>query len=86
MSDEHYLDYLEDRPISSPPSPVGWCDSRPIARHSSETPSRSGVSWHGAYQPCGIVVLTVSGEGIRRIVSFGDPSLLPAFGFQPDQA
>ena len=37
----------------------------------------------GVYQPYGIVVLTVTSEGISRIVSFGDPGLLPVFGFPP---
>jgi RNA polymerase sigma-70 factor, ECF subfamily len=38
---------------------------------------------HGNYQAYGICVLTVTGAGIRRISSFGDPSLLAAFGFAP---
>jgi RNA polymerase sigma-70 factor, ECF subfamily len=37
---------------------------------------------HGDYQPYGILVLTVTGDGISRVSSFGDPSLLPVFGFQ----
>jgi RNA polymerase sigma-70 factor, ECF subfamily len=37
----------------------------------------------GNYQAYGICVLTVTTEGIRRVTSFGDPSLLPAFGFRP---
>jgi RNA polymerase sigma-70 factor (ECF subfamily) len=37
----------------------------------------------GLYQAYGIVVLAMTEEGIRRIISFGDPSLLPAFGFPP---
>jgi RNA polymerase sigma-70 factor, ECF subfamily len=36
---------------------------------------------HGHYQPYGILVLTVTGDGISRISSFGDPSLLTVFGF-----
>ncbi|MEV4535511.1 sigma-70 family RNA polymerase sigma factor [Asanoa sp. NPDC049518] len=36
---------------------------------------------HGNYQPYGICVLTVTEAGIRRISSFGDPSLLAVFGF-----
>lgn len=36
---------------------------------------------HGNYQPYGISVLTVTDAGIRRISSFGDPRLLPVFGF-----
>jgi RNA polymerase sigma-70 factor, ECF subfamily len=37
---------------------------------------------HGNYQPYGILVLTVTGDGISRVSSFGDPSLLPVFGFR----
>jgi RNA polymerase sigma-70 factor, ECF subfamily len=36
---------------------------------------------HGNYQPYGICVLTVTGAGIRRISSFGDPGLITVFGF-----
>jgi RNA polymerase sigma-70 factor (ECF subfamily) len=39
---------------------------------------------HGVYRAYGIVVLTITHEGISQIVSFGDPSLLPAFGFPPE--
>ena len=35
----------------------------------------------GNYQPYGICVLTVTGQGIRRIISFGEPGLLTLFGF-----
>jgi RNA polymerase sigma-70 factor, ECF subfamily len=35
----------------------------------------------GDYQPYGICVLTVTDAGIRRISSFGDPSLVTVFGF-----
>jgi RNA polymerase sigma-70 factor, ECF subfamily len=35
----------------------------------------------GNYQPYGICVLTVTGSGICRISSFGDPSLVTVFGF-----
>ena len=38
----------------------------------------------GDYQPYGIVVLTVTSAGIRRIFSFGDPGLVGVFGFRPD--
>jgi len=37
---------------------------------------------HGNYQPYGILVLTVTGDGISRISSFGDPGLLAVFGFR----
>ena len=36
---------------------------------------------HGDYQPYGICVLSIVPEGIRRISSFGDPSLVTVFGF-----
>ena len=35
----------------------------------------------GTYLPYGIVVLTVTAEGISRITAFGDPQLVTAFGF-----
>jgi RNA polymerase sigma-70 factor, ECF subfamily len=38
---------------------------------------------HGNYQSYGICVLTVTGAGIRRISSFGDPRLVTVFGFGP---
>ena len=34
---------------------------------------------HLVYQPYGVCVLTVHRDGISRIVSFGDPSLVPLF-------
>jgi len=34
----------------------------------------------GAYQPYGVCLLTIKGEGISRVVSFGDPDLVGAFG------
>jgi RNA polymerase sigma-70 factor (ECF subfamily) len=40
----------------------------------------------GSYQPYGICVLTVTDAGILRITSFGDPSLVPVFGFRRDMA
>jgi len=36
----------------------------------------------GHYQPYGILVLTVTGAGISRVSSFGDPGLLATFGFR----
>jgi RNA polymerase sigma-70 factor (ECF subfamily) len=35
----------------------------------------------GRYQPYGIVVLTVEADGISAITAFGDPNLVPGFGF-----
>jgi RNA polymerase sigma-70 factor (ECF subfamily) len=35
----------------------------------------------GIYRPYGVTVLTIGGDGISRVTSFGDPDLVPAFGF-----
>ncbi len=35
----------------------------------------------GAYRGYGVAVLTVTAEGIRQVISFGEPCLLAAFGF-----
>ena len=37
----------------------------------------------GAYQAYGIVAFTMTAAGITGIISFGDPALVPAFGFPP---
>jgi RNA polymerase sigma-70 factor (ECF subfamily) len=64
-------------------SPGDW---RMLATSANGQPAAAG--WvrddSGAYQPYGIVVLTVSGDGIRRVVSFGDPGLVAVFGFGPE--
>jgi RNA polymerase sigma-70 factor (ECF subfamily) len=64
-------------------SPGHW---RMLATSANGQPAAAG--WvrdeQGAYQPYGIVVLTVSGDGIRRVVSFGDPGLVARFGFGPE--
>jgi RNA polymerase sigma-70 factor (ECF subfamily) len=41
---------------------------------------------HGNYQAYGICVLTVTGAGIRRIYSFGDPRLVTVFGFRQEMS
>ncbi len=35
----------------------------------------------GTYRGYGVIVLTATNAGISKIVSFGDPGLLPKFGF-----
>jgi len=64
-------------------SPGDW---RMLATSANGQPAAAG--WirddKGAYQPYGIVVLTVSDGGIRRVVSFGDPGLVAVFGFGPE--
>jgi RNA polymerase sigma-70 factor, ECF subfamily len=58
-------------------------DWRMVATSANGQPA--AAAWtragHGGYQPYGICVLTVSAAGIERITSFGDPALVPAFGF-----
>ena len=64
-------------------SPGDW---RMLATSANGQPAAAAYTRdrHGNYQPYGICVLTVTGQGIRQICSFGDPSLLPVFGFGPD--
>jgi RNA polymerase sigma-70 factor (ECF subfamily) len=38
----------------------------------------------GQLQPYGVCVLTVTGRGISRVTSFGNPGLLAVFGFPPE--
>jgi RNA polymerase sigma-70 factor, ECF subfamily len=63
-------------------------DWRMLATRANGQPAAAAYvrDQNGSYQPYGICVLTVSDEGIRRISSFGDPSLVTVFGFRPDMA
>jgi RNA polymerase sigma-70 factor, ECF subfamily len=66
-------------------SPGDW---RMLATSANGQPAAAAYTrdQHGNYQPYGICVLTVTGAGIRRISSFGDPELFRVFGFGPDVA
>ena len=66
-------------------SPGDW---RMLATSANGQPAAAAYTrdQHGNYQPYGICVLTVTGAGIRRISSFGDPRLVTVFGFRPDMA
>jgi RNA polymerase sigma-70 factor (ECF subfamily) len=66
-------------------SPGDW---RMLATSANGQPAAAAYTrdQHGNYQPYGICVLTVTGAGIRRISSFGDPGLVTVFGFRPDMA
>ncbi|MGH3154616.1 MAG: sigma-70 family RNA polymerase sigma factor [Streptosporangiaceae bacterium] len=66
-------------------SPGDW---RMLATSANGQPAAAAYTrdQHGNYQPHGICVLTVTGAGIRRISSFGDPGLVTVFGFRPDMA
>jgi len=56
----------------------------PVPGGANGSPAAAGYlrDEDGRYQPYGIIVLEVTGDRISRIVSFGDPNLLPAFGFE----
>jgi RNA polymerase sigma-70 factor (ECF subfamily) len=64
-------------------SPGGW---RMLAPSANGQPAAAAYhrDQRGLYQPYGICVLTVTGAGIRRISSFGDPGLVTVFGFRSD--
>ena len=62
-------------------SPGDW---RMLATSANGQPAAAAYTrdQDGNYQPYGICVLTVTGAGIRRISSFGDPGLVTVFGFR----
>jgi RNA polymerase sigma-70 factor (ECF subfamily) len=72
--------FLRDQLLGSPG------DWRMLATSANGQPAAAAYTrdQHGNYQPYGICVLTVTGAGIRRISSFGDPRLVAVFGFRPD--
>jgi RNA polymerase sigma-70 factor (ECF subfamily) len=74
--------FLRDQLLGSPG------DWRMLATRANGQPAAAAYTrdQHGNYQPYGICVLTVTGAGIRRISSFGDPELVTVFGFRPDLA
>ena len=69
--------FLRDHVLGSPG------DWRMLATSANGQPAAADYvrDEHGVYQPYGIVVLTVTADGISRIVAFGDPGLVTAFGF-----
>jgi RNA polymerase sigma-70 factor (ECF subfamily) len=69
--------FLRSRVLGSPG------DWRMLATSANGQPATAAYTrdQHGNYRPYGICVLTVTGAGIRRITSFGDPELLTVFGF-----
>jgi len=76
------LPFLRDRLLGRPG------DWRMLASSANGQPAAAAYvrDQDGSYQPYGICVLTVSDAGILRITSFGDPGLVPVFGFRPDVA
>jgi RNA polymerase sigma-70 factor, ECF subfamily len=69
--------FLRDRVMGSPG------DWRMLATSANGQPAAVDYvrDRQGDFQPYGIVVLTVTGAGIQRVSSFGDPSLVTVFGF-----
>jgi RNA polymerase sigma-70 factor (ECF subfamily) len=59
-------------------SPGDW---RMVATSANGQPAAAAYTrdQHGNYHPYGICVLTVTGQGIRQILSFADPSLVTLF-------
>jgi RNA polymerase sigma-70 factor, ECF subfamily len=74
--------FLRDHLLGSPG------DWRMLATSANGQPAAAAYTrdQHGNYRPYGICVLTVTGTGIRRISSFGDPRLVDVFGFRLDTA
>jgi RNA polymerase sigma-70 factor (ECF subfamily) len=74
--------FLRNRVLGSPG------DWRMLATSANGQPAVAAYTrdQHGDYRPYGICVLTLSGAGIRRISSFGNPGLVTLFGFRPDMA
>jgi RNA polymerase sigma-70 factor (ECF subfamily) len=72
--------FLRNRLLGSPG------DWRMLATSANGQPAAAAYTrdQYGNYQSYGICVLTVTGAGIRRISSFGDPRLVTVFGFRPD--
>jgi RNA polymerase sigma-70 factor, ECF subfamily len=74
------LPFLRDRVMGSPGT---W---RMLATSANGQPAAATYlrDRQGIYRAHGICVLTVTGAGILRISSFGDPALVTVFGFPQD--
>ena len=77
---ENCVPVLRNRVIGEP----GRWRVFPIAGGANGLPALAGYlrDGEGRYQPYGVTLLKVVGDHISRIVSFGDPELLPVFGFE----
>ena len=73
--------FLRDHVLGSP----GFWRMRPASANGQP----AAVGWNrdadGLHQPYGVVVLSVTSEGVRQVRSFGDPGLVAVFCFPPDQ-
>ena len=77
---KHCVPVLRDRVIGEP----GLWRMFPVEGGANGNPAAAGYLRDdaGRYRPYGVIVLEVAGDRISRIVSFGDPRLLPFFGFE----
>ena len=71
--------FLRDHLLGTP----GTWRMRPTSANGQPAAAAYVRDQHDDLQPYGICVLTLTSEGIQRISSFGDPSLVAAFGFPP---
>jgi RNA polymerase sigma-70 factor, ECF subfamily len=72
--------FLRDRVLGSPGS---W-RMRPTSANGQPAALCYDRDADGEYRPYGVVVLSVTSEGIRQVRSFGDPRLVTVFGFRAD--
>jgi RNA polymerase sigma-70 factor, ECF subfamily len=69
--------FLRDHVLGSP----GEWRMLPTSANGQPAAAEYTRDSRGHYQPYGVVVLTVTQDGISRVTSFGDPGLLTVFGF-----
>ncbi len=72
--------FLRDRVLGAP----GDWRMRPTSANGQPAAACYNRDADGRYQPYGVVVLSVTDEGVRQVRSFGDPRLAAVFGFGPD--
>jgi RNA polymerase sigma-70 factor, ECF subfamily len=74
------LPYITSPPVLGSPGDWRMFPTSANGQPAAATYRRSAAGRHEAF---GIAVLTLGTDGIRRIVVFDDPELVPAFGFPP---
>jgi RNA polymerase sigma-70 factor (ECF subfamily) len=72
---------LRDRVLGSP----GYWRMLPTSANGQPAAVGYTRDPDGEYRPYGVVVLSVTSEGIRQVRSFGNPRLVTVFGFRPDR-
>ncbi len=72
------LPYITSPPVLGAPGDWRMLPTSANGQPAAASYRRNAAGRHEAF---GIAVLTLRTEGIRRIVVFGDPGLVPAFGF-----